>query len=50
MAKKKIFTGTMSTEPLQKEKASERPFTKTNFVMMGCCVALIIIGFRRWPS
>jgi membrane-bound ClpP family serine protease len=45
MAKKKIFTGTMSTEPLQKEKASERPFTKTNFVMMGCCVALIIIGF-----
>lgn len=46
MAKKNIgFTGTLSTEPLQKEKSTERPFTKTNFVMMGCCLAMIITGF-----
>lgn len=29
-------------EPL---KASDRPFDKVNFILMGCCIALIIIGF-----
>lgn len=29
-------------EPL---KASDRPFGKVNFILMGCCIALIIIGF-----
>lgn len=24
---------------------SEKPFTKINFIMMGCCVALIVVGF-----
>lgn len=30
---------------LKVEKASERPFTKVNFWMMGGCLALIVIGF-----
>lgn len=27
------------------EKDSDRPFTRVNFIMMGVCVAMIIIGF-----
>lgn len=32
-------------EKLKKEKISERPFTKVNFIMMGCCLFLIVLGF-----
>lgn len=32
-------------DELNRESASQRPFTKTNFWMMGGCLALIVIGF-----
>lgn len=32
-------------EELKKEKISERPFTKVNFIMMGICLFLIVLGF-----
>lgn len=34
-----------STEGIVREDKSKRPFTKVNFIMMGCCLALIVIGF-----
>lgn len=39
---------TKSVKPnaeLKREEASQRPFTKANFWMMGACLALIVIGF-----
>ncbi len=33
------------SEALIKEKASERPFGKTNYLMMAGCLVLIVIGF-----
>ena len=32
-------------DELNRERVSQRPFTKTNFWMMGVCLALIVIGF-----
>lgn len=35
-----------NTDPeMIRETASEQPFTGINFIMMGCCVALIVAGF-----
>lgn len=28
-----------------KPRKIQMPFTKVNFIMMGCCVAMIVIGF-----
>lgn len=33
------------SEALVEEKASERPFGKTNYLMMAGCLVLIVIGF-----
>lgn len=34
-----------SKQTIAPEKDSDRPFTRVNFIMMGACVAMIIIGF-----
>lgn len=39
ISKKKFAGG------LKKEELSEKPFGKINFIIMGCCLALIILGF-----
>lgn len=39
------FKSAGNTPRLRKVKAEERPFTKTNFLLMGCCVLLIVVGF-----
>lgn len=41
--KSKIQLG--RSDRLEPVKASERPFGKINFILMGCCIALIVIGF-----
>ena len=33
------------TPELKREKASDRPFTKVNYYMMGGCLLLIVVGF-----
>lgn len=35
---------TNSNESKQRE-ISNRPFGKINFIMMGCCLAMIVLGF-----
>lgn len=32
-------------EPMRKLTPDQRPFTKTNFYMMGGCLLLIVVGF-----
>ncbi len=34
-----------SKDGLDKMSEQQRPFSKTNFLMMGVCLALIVIGF-----
>lgn len=44
MAKKfKIEIG--KSDKLEPVKASERPFGKLNFILMACCIVLIVVGF-----
>ncbi len=51
MAKDKFEKGSVlnkniaPVEELAREAESKRPFTKVNFIMMGVCLALIVIGF-----
>ncbi len=37
-------SATHTTEPSPRVKF-QMPFTRTNFIMMGCCLAMIILGF-----
>lgn len=34
-----------TTEKLKKEAKADRPFGKINFIMMGVCLLLIVVGF-----
>lgn len=45
MTRNKPEKGVGPVGELNRERASQRPFTKTNFWMMGGCLALIVIGF-----
>lgn len=46
MADIKINSGTAGLgKDLRPEPVSERPFTKVNFIMMGSCLVLIVVGF-----
>lgn len=45
MTRNKPEKGVGPVDELNRERASQRPFTKTNFWMMGGCLALIVIGF-----
>ncbi|MBD5311460.1 MAG: DUF3098 domain-containing protein [Muribaculaceae bacterium] len=38
-------TPTNETAPLQHVSEREKPFTKTNFLLMALCLLLIILGF-----
>ncbi len=38
-------TPTNESAPLQHVSEREKPFTKTNFLLMGLCLLLIILGF-----
>lgn len=47
---KRYFTRGSSEKASGEEKIArtttkERPFSKINFIMMGCCLALIVVGF-----
>lgn len=33
------------TPDMVKESESKRPFSKINYIMMGACIAMIIVGF-----
>lgn len=34
-----------NSEGLKKESRGNQPFTRTNFIMMAACLAMIVIGF-----
>lgn len=36
---------TQSHEGLKKEAPKYQPFSRTNFIMMGVCLAMIVVGF-----
>lgn len=36
---------TTETGQIKKELSSQKPFTRTNFLLMAGCIAMIIIGF-----
>ncbi len=41
----KIKMPTPQQGDIKKVEESERPFGKKNYIAMGCCLALIVIGF-----
>lgn len=43
--KSKFQTRTAETPTLEKIESSRRPFSKLNFILMGICLALIVVGF-----
>ena len=44
---KKYFSNPVSekTDNMKKTTSSERPFNKTNFILMGACLLMIVVGF-----
>ena len=40
-----INVGGEAPEAIKKFKASDRPFTKVNFIMMAVCALMIVVGF-----
>lgn len=44
-SKKRSLTPQQGPLSLEKTSMANRPFSRINFIMMGCCLLLIIIGF-----
>lgn len=46
MAIKKHKKGKNTQKPeIERMTMKERPFSKINFIMMGCCIVMIVLGF-----
>lgn len=46
MAKKKYYATEKKIKPaIEKTTLRERPFVKMNFILMGICLAMIVLGF-----
>lgn len=46
MAKKKLDKKANSQKPeIERTSMKDRPFSKINFIMMACCLVMIVVGF-----